>query len=131
MKLKIFSNEGSESGESEFDIPVFEDGKGVQAVKEVIVAQAANGRQGRAAKFAVAVRSLGVKKVPVALALVARVPRSGLVAVLYSARNHATTLRRLTRRFVSLHSTELCSKERKTDRCWLSTHWILLRRKPV
>lgn len=48
MKLKIFSNEGSESGESEFDIPVFEDGKGVQAVKEVIVAQAANGRQGSA-----------------------------------------------------------------------------------
>jgi hypothetical protein len=130
MKLKIFSNEGSESGESEFDIPVFEDGKGVQAVKRRTVVRVAPIRK-RAAKFAVAVRSLGVKKVPVALALVARVPRSGLVAVLYSARNHATTLRRLTRRFVSLHSTELCSKERKTDRCWLSTHWILLRRKPV
>jgi large subunit ribosomal protein L4 len=48
MKLKVFSNEGGESGESEFDIPVFEDSKGVQAVKEVIVAQAANGRQGSA-----------------------------------------------------------------------------------
>lgn len=48
MKLKVFNNDGSESGESEFDIPVFEDGKGLQALKEVIVAQAANIRQGSA-----------------------------------------------------------------------------------
>lgn len=48
MKLKLYSNDGSESGESEFDIPVFEDGKGLQALKEVIVAQAANIRQGSA-----------------------------------------------------------------------------------
>ncbi|OUW15459.1 MAG: 50S ribosomal protein L4 [Opitutales bacterium TMED158] len=48
MKLKVFNNDGSESGESEFDIPVFEDGKGLQALKEVVVAQAANIRQGSA-----------------------------------------------------------------------------------
>ncbi len=48
MNLKTFSNDGSESGESEFDIPVFEDAKGLQALKEVIVAQAANIRQGSA-----------------------------------------------------------------------------------
>jgi large subunit ribosomal protein L4 len=48
MKVKTFSNDGKESGDSEFDIPVFEDGKGLQAVKDVIVAQAANIRQGSA-----------------------------------------------------------------------------------
>jgi large subunit ribosomal protein L4 len=48
MKLKLFKNDGSEGGDSEFDIPVFEDAKGLQALKEVIVAQAANGRQGSA-----------------------------------------------------------------------------------
>lgn len=48
MKLKLFKNDGGESGESEFDIPVFEDDKGQQALKEVIVAQAANSRQGSA-----------------------------------------------------------------------------------
>ncbi len=48
MKLKVFKNDGSESGESDFDIPVFEDGKGLQALKEVVVAQAANNRQGSA-----------------------------------------------------------------------------------
>ena len=48
MKLKLFKNDGSEGGDSEFDIPVFEDAKGLQALKEVIVAQAANGRLGSA-----------------------------------------------------------------------------------
>jgi len=48
MKVKTFSNDGKESSDSEFDIPVFEDGKGLQAVKDVIVAQAANIRQGSA-----------------------------------------------------------------------------------
>ena len=48
MKLKVFNNDGSENGEVDFDIPVFEDGKGLQAVKEVVVAQAANIRQGSA-----------------------------------------------------------------------------------
>lgn len=48
MKLKVFNNDGSAGGEGDFEIPVFEDGKGLQAVKEVIVAQAANIRQGSA-----------------------------------------------------------------------------------
>lgn len=49
MKLKIYNNDGSAQGEGEFeDIPVFEGDKGLQAVKEVIVAQAANARQGSA-----------------------------------------------------------------------------------
>ena len=48
MKVKTFSNDGKESGDIELDIPEFEDGKGLQAVKEVIVAQAANIRQGSA-----------------------------------------------------------------------------------
>ena len=48
MIVKTFSNDGKESGDIEFDIPEFKDGKGLQAVKEVIVAQAANIRQGSA-----------------------------------------------------------------------------------
>ncbi|MDQ8204850.1 50S ribosomal protein L4 [Pelagicoccus sp. SDUM812003] len=49
MKLKLFNNDGSANGEAEFEgLPVFEDDKGVQAVKEVVVAQAANNRQGSA-----------------------------------------------------------------------------------
>lgn len=49
MKLKLFNNDGSANGDTEFDgLPVFEDDKGVQAVKEVVVAQAANARQGSA-----------------------------------------------------------------------------------
>lgn len=49
MKLKLYKNDGSANGEAEFEgLPVFEDDKGVQAVKEVVVAQAANARQGSA-----------------------------------------------------------------------------------
>tara|TARA_B110000037_G_C17121242_1_gene505921 strand:- start:3627 stop:4262 length:636 start_codon:yes stop_codon:yes gene_type:complete len=49
MKLKVYNTDGSLSGESEFEgIPVFEDSRGLQALKEVIVAQAANARQGSA-----------------------------------------------------------------------------------
>lgn len=49
MKLKHFNNDGSANGESEFEgLPAFEGDKGLQAVKEVIVAQAANARQGSA-----------------------------------------------------------------------------------
>lgn len=48
MKLKLFKNDGSANGEAEFEGPVFEGNKGVQAVKEVVVAQAANARQGSA-----------------------------------------------------------------------------------
>ncbi len=49
MKLKVFNNDGSANGEADFEgIPVFEDSKGLQALKEVVVAQAANRRQGSA-----------------------------------------------------------------------------------
>lgn len=49
MKLKLFKNDGSANGETEIEgLPVFEGDKGVQAVKEVVVAQAANARQGSA-----------------------------------------------------------------------------------
>jgi large subunit ribosomal protein L4 len=47
MKLKIFSPDGTQSREQEFDgLPTFEGDKGRQAVKEVIVAIQANRRQG-------------------------------------------------------------------------------------
>ncbi|MDR2675596.1 MAG: 50S ribosomal protein L4 [Opitutaceae bacterium] len=47
MKLKIFTPDGAASREQEFDgIPVFEGDKGLQAVKEVIVAINANNRLG-------------------------------------------------------------------------------------
>jgi large subunit ribosomal protein L4 len=47
MKLKIFSPDGTQSREQEFDgLPTFEGDKGRQAVKEVIVATQANRRQG-------------------------------------------------------------------------------------
>jgi large subunit ribosomal protein L4 len=47
MKLKVFSTDGTKSREQDFDgLPVFEGDKGLQAVKEVIVAIRANGRQG-------------------------------------------------------------------------------------
>jgi len=49
MKLKLYKTDGSLSGETEIaDFPQFEGRKGQQAVKEVIVAQAANIRQGSA-----------------------------------------------------------------------------------
>jgi large subunit ribosomal protein L4 len=47
MKLKIFSPDGTQSREQDFDgLPTFEGDKGRQAVKEVIVATQANRRQG-------------------------------------------------------------------------------------
>ncbi len=47
MKLKVFSSDGKTSSEKEFaDLPTFEGDKGLQAVKEVIVAINANRRQG-------------------------------------------------------------------------------------
>ncbi|MCH6258341.1 50S ribosomal protein L4 [Puniceicoccaceae bacterium K14] len=49
MKLKVYNNDGSLGGESEFEgITVLEKKKGIQALKETIVAQAANARQGSA-----------------------------------------------------------------------------------
>ncbi len=47
MKLKVFSTDGKTSSEKDFaNIPTFEGDKGLQAVKEVIVAINANNRQG-------------------------------------------------------------------------------------
>ncbi|WP_404425607.1 50S ribosomal protein L4 [Nibricoccus sp. IMCC34717] len=46
MKLKVFSADGTSSREQDFALPVFEGDKGVQAVKEVIVAINANNRLG-------------------------------------------------------------------------------------
>lgn len=47
MKLKVYNTDGTFSREEEYaDIPVFDGEKGLQAVKEVVVAQAANARQG-------------------------------------------------------------------------------------
>lgn len=46
MKLKVFSSDATRSSEQEFSLPVFEGDKGLQAVKEVVVAHRANARQG-------------------------------------------------------------------------------------
>src|SRR5512142_1727728 len=46
MKLKVFSTDGTTSTEQDFGLPTFEGDKGLQAVKEVIVAINANNRQG-------------------------------------------------------------------------------------
>jgi large subunit ribosomal protein L4 len=46
MKLKVFSPDASSSSERDFDLPTFEGDKGLQAVKEVIVAINANNRLG-------------------------------------------------------------------------------------
>ena len=47
MKLKVFNPDGTQSREEEFaGVPTFEGGRGLQAVKEVIVAIQANRRQG-------------------------------------------------------------------------------------
>src|SRR6058998_3059534 len=47
MKLTVFSSDGKTSSERDFaDIPTFEGDRGLQAVKEVIVAINANNRQG-------------------------------------------------------------------------------------
>jgi len=46
MKLTVFSPDATTSTEQEFGLPTFEGDKGLQAVKEVIVAINANNRQG-------------------------------------------------------------------------------------
>jgi large subunit ribosomal protein L4 len=63
MKLKVYSADGSTSTEQEFPgMPVFEGDKGLQAVKEVIVAIRANQRQGtRSTKTRGEVRGGGKK----------------------------------------------------------------------
>jgi len=63
MKLTVFSADGQTSSEKDFaGLPVFEGDKGVQAVKEVIVAINANNRQGtRSTKTRGEVRGGGKK----------------------------------------------------------------------
>ena len=46
MKLKLFTSDASKSSEKEFNLPTFEGDRGLQAVKEVVVAHRANARQG-------------------------------------------------------------------------------------
>jgi len=48
MKLKVFSADGASSTEKEFAIPTFEGDKGLQALKDVVVAYQSNQRQGNA-----------------------------------------------------------------------------------
>jgi large subunit ribosomal protein L4 len=62
MKLKLFTSDASQSSEQEFNLPTFEGGKGLQAVKEVVVAHRANARQGtRSTKTRGEVRGGGKK----------------------------------------------------------------------
>jgi large subunit ribosomal protein L4 len=46
MKLKVYTPDGARSREADFSIPAFEGERGVQAVKEVVVAHQANARLG-------------------------------------------------------------------------------------
>ena len=49
MKLKVYSTDGKKSEEKEFSaFPSFEDDKGVAALRQVLIAQQANQRQGNA-----------------------------------------------------------------------------------
>lgn len=46
MKLTVFTSDAAKSSEKEFNLPTFEGSKGLQAVKEVVVAHKANARLG-------------------------------------------------------------------------------------
>jgi large subunit ribosomal protein L4 len=46
MKLTVFTSDASKSSQQEFALPTFEGDKGVQTVKEVVVAHKANARLG-------------------------------------------------------------------------------------
>lgn len=46
MKLTVFTSDASKSSQQEFKLPTFEGSKGLQAVKEVVVAHRANARLG-------------------------------------------------------------------------------------
>ncbi|MDP1581292.1 MAG: 50S ribosomal protein L4 [Candidatus Didemnitutus sp.] len=62
MKLKVYSSDATKSSEQEFAVPTFEGTKGLQAVKEVVVAHRANARQGtRSTKTRGEVRGGGKK----------------------------------------------------------------------
>ncbi|MBP6863951.1 MAG: 50S ribosomal protein L4 [Candidatus Didemnitutus sp.] len=62
MKLKVYSSDASKSSEKDFNLPTFEGDRGLQAVKEVVVAHRANARQGtRSTKTRGEVRGGGKK----------------------------------------------------------------------
>jgi len=62
MKLIVFTSDAAKSSEQEFKLPTFEGSKGLQAVKEVVVAHRANARQGtRSTKTRGEVRGGGKK----------------------------------------------------------------------
>jgi large subunit ribosomal protein L4 len=62
MKLKVYSTDATQSSEQDFSLPVFEGDRGLQAVKEVVVAHRANARQGtRSTKTRGEVRGGGKK----------------------------------------------------------------------
>jgi large subunit ribosomal protein L4 len=62
MKLKVYSSDASQTSEKEYALPIFEGDKGLQAVKEVVVAHRANARQGtRSTKTRGEVRGGGKK----------------------------------------------------------------------
>jgi large subunit ribosomal protein L4 len=62
MKLTVFTSDASKSSEQEFKLPTFEGDRGLQAVKEVVVAHRANARQGtRSTKTRGEVRGGGKK----------------------------------------------------------------------
>lgn len=62
MKLKVYSSDATQSSEKEFNLPTFEGDRGLQAVKEVVVAHRANARQGtRSTKTRGEVRGGGKK----------------------------------------------------------------------
>ncbi|MBI2814512.1 MAG: 50S ribosomal protein L4 [Opitutae bacterium] len=62
MKLKIFTPDATQSSEKDFNLPTFEGNRGLQAVKEVVVAHRANARQGtRSTKTRGEVRGGGKK----------------------------------------------------------------------
>lgn len=46
MEISFYTSEGQPAGVKSFDLPVFEDDKGLYALKQVILAHAANRRQG-------------------------------------------------------------------------------------
>ena len=48
MKLKTFKSDGTSNGKKEFAVPTFEGEKGIQAIKEVVIAIRANKRYGTA-----------------------------------------------------------------------------------
>ena len=49
MKFKLFNSDGSKSGETDVkEFPVLEEGKGVDALRQYVLAYRANARQGNA-----------------------------------------------------------------------------------